>query len=294
MYQGKIIDTHMHLWDIKNGYDWLPKLANGILHSNFLMNDYRLMAQHQPILAMVHIECGGFPQNPVLETKWVQEQADQYGGPQAIIGFAKLDDPNVENTLKEHLNYPNFRGIRMPLNYVEGCFGADREDYMKNDQWQKGFTLLSKYQLLFEMQIFDTQLTDATHLAKQYPDNLIILEHLGWPKESTIDHLPKWEEHLKEIAQYKNVFLKLSCLGWIFQTNDREAVQAYLKKALQIFGSDRCMIGSNCPPDKVFISFDQIFDHFREALASYSQDDQEKVFYKNAATIYRINNLISN
>ena len=112
----EIIDTHMHIWDKANGYTWLPDIANGALNHNFLVEDYQKMARNQPISQTIYIECGGFPNDPVLETKWVQEQADRYGIPNGIIGFVKLDASDAESQLKRHLEYPNLRGIRMPLN----------------------------------------------------------------------------------------------------------------------------------------------------------------------------------
>ena len=87
------------IWDTANGYTWLPHLAKGILNRNFLIEDYREMARNQPISQTIYIECGGFPEDPVLETKWVQEQADRYGMLGAIIGFVKLDAPIVPTHL---------------------------------------------------------------------------------------------------------------------------------------------------------------------------------------------------
>ena len=287
MYEGPIIDTHMHLWDIANGYKWLPHVAKGALNHNFLVKDYLEMSKGTPISQMIHIECGGFPDNPVLETKWVQEQADRYGCPQGIAAFAQLNRADVEKTLKGHLEYPNLRSIRMPLNYVAGSFGADRDDYMRDPDWRRGYALLSKYNLPFEMQIYDTQIPDAAELARSFPDILIILEHLGWPLKAEEEDMPLWRDRLAEIAQYPNVFLKISCIGWIFQKNDEKAILPYIREALHLFGVDRCMVGSNCPPDSLFIPFHEIFRIFKTALAPYSDKDQEKVFYANAKKIYR-------
>jgi len=288
MYQGQVIDSHMHIWDAKNGYAWLPVLAGGIFNHNFYMKDYLEMSRHQPISQMVYVECGGFPHNPVLETKWVQEQADLYGGPQGIVAFAKLDSPDLEKTLKGHLQYPHLRAIRMPLNYVEGCFGADRDDYMRDPAWQKGYALLSKYNLPFEMQIFDTQIPDAARVAKTFSDIPIVLQHLGWPVRSSLSDLPLWSNRLAQMADHPNVFVKISCIGWIFQKNDEKTIVPYIQEAVRLFGADRCMVGSNCPPDSVHISFDDIFRIFKVALASYSILDQQKIFYGNAKRIYRL------
>lgn len=288
MYQGQIIDTHMHIWDIANGYQWLPHLAKGVLHHNFFPSDYLEMSRHQPISQMICIECGGFPQNPVLETKWMQQQADLYGAPQGIVAFAKLDSPEIESLLKQHSEYPNLRGIRMPLNYVAGCFGADRDDYMRDSAWRKGYALLSKYHLHFEMQIFDTQMPDACKIAKEFPDTLIVLQHLGWPIQSDLSYLNEWKQRLTPLAQYPNVVIKISCIGWIFQNNDEKTILPYIQEAVELFGPNRCIVGSNCPPDRVYLSFDDIFHLFRKALANHSDLDQEKIFYGNAKRIYRL------
>src|SRR5271156_4369478 len=98
MYLGQIIDTHMHLWDPAHRLAWLDQVE--ALNRPFLMKDYLEMAKHQPISQMVFIQSGAFPENPVLETKWVQDQADKYGGPQGIVAFAPLDSPDVDRILK--------------------------------------------------------------------------------------------------------------------------------------------------------------------------------------------------
>lgn len=288
MYQGQIIDTHMHIWDLANGYEWLPKLAGGLLNDNFLIPDYLAMSQNHFISQMVFIECGGFFQNPVLETKWVQQQADLYGCPQGIVAFAKLDRDDIGKVLESHRQYPNVRGIRMPLNSVEGKFGADRDDYMRDKEWKKGYALLSKYNLHFEMQIFDTQIPDACNLAQEFPDILIVLEHLGWPLKSDLAYLPLWKERLAQLAQLQNVFLKISCLGWIFQKNEEAVTISYIQEAVNLFGPNRCLVGSNYPSDRVYLPFAEIFQIIKKALASYSPLDQQKIFHQNSKKLYRL------
>lgn len=176
----------------------------------------------------------------------------------------------------------------MPLNYVAGCFGADRSDYMKDREWQKGFSLLAKHNLHFEMQIFDSQIPDAAQVARLFPETPIVLEHLGWPLKPNLDNLPAWKNRLAELAECPNVFLKLSCLGWIFQKLDEATILPYLCAAITLFGVDRCMVGSNCPPDTLYLSFDEIFHLFRKAMASYPETEQQKIFYGNAKKFYRL------
>lgn len=286
MYQGQIIDTHMHLWDRSNGYEWLPTTAEGKLNYDFLMEDYFKLSKNQKIAKMVFVECGGFPEDPVLETKWVQKQADQYGAPQGIIAFAPLHSPNIKQILRGHAECANLRGIRMPLNFVPGGFGANRDDYMIDPAWRRGYAMLAEHELLFEMQIYDHQIPMACQLTEDYPDTRIVLEHLGWPFK--IDSLTNWKEHLIRLAQFPQVFLKLSCLGWIFQTKQKDAMISLIREAVEIFGSNRCVVGSNCPPDLIYLSFDEIFEIFKLALINYPESEQRAIFHDNAKRIYRI------
>ncbi len=288
MYNGPIVDTHMHIWDLNHPPVWLKRLSGGVLNHRFEVPEYLKMCQNQPISHSVHIECGGFPQNRVLETKWVQQQADKFGFPQGIAAFAPLADPHVEQILEQQLECRNLKTIRMPLNFVAGSFGAERDDYMKDSSWREGYSLLEKFNLGFEMQIFDIQIPDACELLKAFPNIPVILEHLGWPLKGSIDDLPAWSQRLRQIAKYPNISLKLSCLGWIFQNNNEDLMISYIREAVRIFGTERCMVGSNCPPDTVFISFDDIFRILKTALSIYPYSDQEKIFYLNAKKNYRL------
>ncbi|MBV9035072.1 MAG: hypothetical protein JO182_11330, partial [Acidobacteriaceae bacterium] len=99
MYAGPVIDAHMHLWDLANGYDWLshndPNFERlfgnyDSLKRNFLAPDYLTMTRDCHVVKSVHVQAFGFPDNPVGETAWLQEQADQYGCPQGIIAYANL------------------------------------------------------------------------------------------------------------------------------------------------------------------------------------------------------------
>lgn len=93
--------------------------------------------------------------------------ADQYGYAHGIVAYADLTDPRLEETLRRHCARANVRGIRMPLNYDEEAWRrmADRDDYMLDGQWRKGFALLSRHGLVFDLQMYDHQVPDAVALS---------------------------------------------------------------------------------------------------------------------------------
>lgn len=295
-----IIDTHMHLWDLQNDYPWLKTKNQQLeqlvgnydkIKKDFLVHDYKATIEDYPITKSVHLQALGFSENPELETKWLQEQYEQFGYPHAIVAYANLADPKVEDLLAKHCSFQNMRGIRMILNYhnIEYLKMTDRDDYMRDSQWQKGFSLLEKFNLTFDAQVYDHQLIDLAMVAKTFPKTNIIIEHLAWPLDETSAGFLRWQENLSLITSYPNVYMKLCGLGCgILSKVNLEKKISYIRTAIELFGLDRCMFGSNCPPDLLFYDFHTLMDIFEKAFEIYSKQDQHKLYYLNAERFYRL------
>jgi predicted TIM-barrel fold metal-dependent hydrolase len=299
MYSGPVIDTHMHLWDLANGYTWLSQNDANFerlfgnyepLRRNFLAPDYIAMTRDCHVVKSVHVQAFGFPDNPVGETAWLQGQADQYGYPQGIVAYANLTHPDVEETLRRHCTCANVRGIRMPLNYAEEGWRrmTDRGDYMQDAQWRRAFALLSHYGLSFDLQMYDHQAAEAVALAQRFPETTIVIEHLAWPLDLSRVGFQRWSQHLKSLSQCSNVFLKLSGIGCVFRQSDPGWIRQWLQQAVSCFGPERCLFGSNCPPDTMFYDFKTLWRMYLEAFADYAPADQEAIFYGTAQRIYRL------
>ncbi len=183
IYNDDITDAHMHLWDLANDYPWLKEPSANFekmigdyakFRQNFFVKDYQEMSQGCRVTKTVNVEALGFPDNPVNETRWLQQQADQYGLSNAIVARVKLDLLQVEESLAANCEYKNMRGVRMILNWHDTPYlrMADRPDYMQDDQWLYGFSLLEKYNLSFDFILsFSTSSSDnfgaPIHLAFQ-------------------------------------------------------------------------------------------------------------------------------
>jgi predicted TIM-barrel fold metal-dependent hydrolase len=299
MYAGPIIDTHMHLWDLANGYAWLSHRVPAFEHlignydplrRNFLAPDYTALTRGWHVVQSVHVQAFGFPDYPVAETEWLQEQADRYGYPHGIVAYADLTDPRLEETLRRHCAQANVRGIRMPLNYDEEAWRrmADRGDYMRDRQWRKGFARLSRHGLVFDLQMYDHQVPDAVALARDFPETTIVVEHLAWPTDLSAAGFERWGRHLASLAECPNVFLKVSGIGGVFRRSDPDLIRRYLRQAVAAFGPDRCMFGSNCPPDTLFYSFGALLGVYMAAFSDHSPAEQHDLFCGTARRVYRL------
>lgn len=292
-----IIDPHHHLWDIKtNYYPWLsdqikPAAFGEYLPicKNYLIDDFLEDAKNQNVVKSVHLDVGYDPANPVGETAWLQEAADKHGFPHGIVGYADLSQPDVVELLDRHKQYPNFRGIRQSLNYHPDSAKTylSRPGVSRERQWRKGFALLSSRNLSFDLQIYYPQMKESYDLAKDYPDTQIILNHTGMQLDGP-EHFGAWRKGMAKLSQAPNVACKISGLGMGDRQWTPESIRPYVLTAIDTFGIDRCMFASNFPVDKLFSSYDAVFNAFKEITKNFSDNDRGKLFYSNAEKYYRL------
>jgi predicted TIM-barrel fold metal-dependent hydrolase len=62
----------------------------------------------------------------------------------------------------------------------------------------------------------------------------------------------------------------------------------WVLSAIEAFGVERCMFASNFPVDKLFSSYDAIFDAFKAITADFSAADRRSLFHDNAERFYRL------
>ena len=51
---------------------------------------------------------------------------------------------------------------------------------------------------------------------------------------------------------------------------------------------DRCIVASNFPVDKLFGSYDEIYNAYKKVLEQFSNEENTKLFLTNANNIYKI------
>ena len=298
----QIVDAHHHLWDLENNetsYAWLM-VAEGeaffgdyaAIRKSYLLEDYIKDAQNQNLIKSVHVQAEHDDDKPVNETAWLQSLADNHSSklPNAIVAFADFSKDNIVEILDGHQEYKNTRGIRQILSFnkEEPKYSHASEDFMKNTTWVENFKNIRNRNLSFDIQIYKHQMKDAADLANKYDDVLFILNHTGEPCYQTEEYIQSWEENMKKLAKCENVAAKISGLGMFDPQWTIDSTRIFVEKTIQIFGIDRCMFASNFPVDKIFNTFDNYWESFKEITKNYSENDKKLLFSSNAEKFYRI------
>ena len=71
-------------------------------------------------------------------------------------------------------------------------------------------------------------------------------------------------------------------------TFTQDSVSAWVDYCIEVFGAERCMLGSNWPLDRLFSSYDAVMNIYRTILAKYSTSEQKAIFSGTANSFYRL------
>lgn len=294
----QIIDAHQHFWDLDRNY--LPWLRDeppipfrygdySSLKRNYLPGDYRRDAGRFEVVGSVFIETEWDPRDPIGETRWVEELAQRESLPSVMVAQAWLDRPDVEDVLSAYGGNPLVRGIRHKPKAVKATdrieIGAPGS--MGDPLWRRGYALLRRNGLSFDLQTPWWHLKEARALADEFADTTIILNHTGLPADRSSAALAGWREALKMLAGASNAFIKISGIGiagrpWTIEDN-----KPVVLDAISIFGPERVMFASNFPVDSLVATFETIFSGFDEITRGFPEAERAAMFRDNARRIYR-------
>ena len=294
MSTSDFVDTHIHFWDRPHPtleWVWLaddfihPQLGDTVMLKEmrrYAIPEYLDDIEGSTVTKAIHVQAAIGSEDPVEETKWVQEMADDTGWPQGIVGDARLQSPDVEKTIERHMEYANFRGLR---DFAQG-------DYLVDPDFHRGYSLLEKYNLVYDLDCTWENMHKAADLARKYPNIIVVLGHAGFPQERTDEYFENWTKGMKTLGQVENAVVKISGLGMGDQMAGGnwtiDSIRSYVLGCIEAFGVDRSFFGTNWPVDKMYSTYAELISAYREIIADFVEDEQVALFSKNAERIYRV------
>jgi predicted TIM-barrel fold metal-dependent hydrolase len=300
----RIVDAHVHWWDLeRNYYPWLMDRRNATDESGlsgaesiaktYLPAHYLADSARFNVLGVVHVEAAWDPADPLGETRWLTEIADQredHGLLAAVVPYANLALDDCEGLLEAHAAHARVRSIRQMLNHIPGhpamCWAT--EDFTVHPNWLRNFPLLGKYALGFDLMCFANMMHRMADLAHGNPDVKIYLEHCGMPYQHDDAGSAAWRSGMQALAANDNVVAKLSGLGTTVRNWTESSIRPYVLETIDIFGIDRVMFATNFPTDKLYSSMDTLLGAYLSILSGFSQHERDLIFADNAVRHYRL------
>jgi L-fuconolactonase len=198
-----------------------------------------------------------------------------------VVGWVDLRSARVEEQLAEFSRHRRFVGVRHVV--------QDEPDgnFMLGEEFLRGIGQLEKHRLTYDLLIFPQQLPAAIELVRRFPEQPFVLDHIAKPaiRDGT---LSPWREHIRELAQARNVTCKVS--GMVTEAR-HDAWKAddftpYLDTVFEAFGVGRIMYGSDWPVCLLAGSYARVFGLVKEYVAKLSAQERDAVFGGTARGFY--------
>jgi len=287
------IETHHHLWARDRfNYDWLND--PGWDGHNALLGDYKMIRTDiglpwrffkefygQNVIGSVHVEAAYAGPDPVEETTWLEQVAQEFGMPNAIVAFTDIEQDGAEAELDRHLAAsPRVRGIRIRAHPDDPDTAA----------FKKGYAALGARGLSYELNASPGKLISGRDVAMAYPDVQVILGHAGFPVQRDADYFELWKKEMSALGEAENVACKISGFGMADNHWTIDSIRPWVLHCIEAFGVDRSMFGTNWPVDILYATYMEQVDAYRQIIADagFSRDDQEKMLHRNAQRFYKI------
>jgi predicted TIM-barrel fold metal-dependent hydrolase len=291
-----IVDAHHHIWR-QADLPWLtgamqPRIFGPYepIRRDYPIQEYLSDLAQGDVTQSVYVQTNWAKERFEDEAAWVQQTADAHGFPHAIVAYADLDVDDVRPQLERLARYPLVRGVRMQLHWHDNPLYrfATRPDLCADARIRANITRLADYGFSFDLQVFSGQMADAAALAENCPAVTFILQHAGMPEDLSPAGREAWRAGMRRLAACPNVVCKLSGLGTFIHRNDPAHIADVVEETVAMFGSLRCLFGSNFPIEKLWTSYRDLVAAYRAALALLQDSDRDAILRTNAIRIYRL------
>jgi L-fuconolactonase len=275
-----IVDSHQHFWQVgKFDYPWMSA-SLGVLYQDYLPDQLGPILKANGIAKTVLVQAS----NSVEESRWLLQLADENPFIAGVVGWVDLKSADVDRQLEELTKHPKLKGVR---HLVE----SEPDDaWLVQPQVLRGLNRLAAFDLSYDLLVHTRHLKHVSRLADSCPKLSLVLDHMAKPPLKTCE-IAAWFNELKTVAAVPNVKCKLSGLvteaNWDTWTIDD--LRPYVDRALELFGPERLMFGSDHPVCLLAASYERVLDSFQEILKGLSDDERSLIFGINATSFYRLN-----
>ncbi len=202
-----------------------------------------------------------------------------------VVGWVDLADPSVGDTiaqLQRGLGGRFLMGIRHQVHDE-----ADAQ-WLLRQHVVRGVQAVGEAGLVYDLLVRTRELPAALQLVRQLPDVTFVIDHMAKPRIVAGPRDMEWERAMAPFSALPNVTCKLSGLAtearWDSWTP--EDLVPYVRRALEWFGVERCMFGSDWPVCLLAASYEQVVQTLRYAISDLSPAERDAVFGGNATRVY--------
>jgi L-fuconolactonase len=277
-----IVDAHPHLWTAD--YPWLADPDLAPIRRDYTVADLRARTGPAGVDGTVLVEAGLCAPE---ETPRFLALADATPEILGVVGWVSFADPDLAATvaaLRAGRGGPYLVGLRDQVQ------GVTDPGYLERPEVRRCLRTAGELGLVVDLVVRADQLPACAAAAAATPTTTFVLDHLGKPRFDA-DGLARWRAAVTPLAACPNVVAKVSGLlteagpEWTIAT-----VAPIVHAALELFGPDRVMLGSDWPVCELVAPYADTMAALHACLPDLSLAEQAAVRGGTAVRTYRLEN----
>lgn len=278
-HQPKRIDSHHHLWRYTpEDYGWISD-DMAALRRDFLLDDLRQEMATAQVDGAVAVQA----RQTLEETRWLLDLAEEDGSPiHGVVGWLPIANADFPQQLEHFTQHERLRGLRHIVQ-------AEQSGFLDDKRFNAGIAHLQNTGLVYDILIYARQLQEAIRFVDKHPAQSFVLDHIAKP-DIRNHEFDAWTSSIFELAQRPHVTCKLS--GMVTETDwnhwSSDELLPYFEVALEAFGPQRLMIGTDWPVLTVGCTYSTWWSTVEQWISHLSSHERDMILGENAIRIYRL------
>ncbi len=273
----RITDAHQHFWTTESIVELGLPPEYSLLARDFEPAELKPQMDEVGVQQTVLVQVN-FSLKNTYDFLEIARANDWVGG---VVGWVDLVDPKVGDTLDDLQTYPKLKGVRHQWEMEPDPAWILRDDVLR------GLREVAKRGFTFDLVAKPYNWQYISQVAEAVPDLPLVIDHIAKP-QIRVKQFDDWATAMTRWAQIPRMMIKVS--GMITEADWRHwkpaDLKPYVEKAIELFGVDRVMYGSDWPVCTVAGSYAQVFEALLKCLASLTEAEKAKVLGENARGFY--------
>lgn len=249
-----------------------------MLRRDFLPQDLSVEMGTANVSGVVSVQA----RQTLAETNWLLQLAQQHPWILGVVGWVPLLEKECERLAGLLLSSPLLKGVRHVVQDEPPGF-LDCSDFNAN------VARLINHNLCYDLLIYEHQLQEAISFVDRHPNQRFVIDHLAKPRVRD-RRLEPWQANLADIAKRPHVVCKVS--GITTEANWGQWTESficnYLDIALEHFGPQRLMVGSDWPVCLLSCSYSRWFSLIKSWCEPLSESEQRAILETTAERTYAL------
>jgi L-fuconolactonase len=275
-----VVDSHVHFWDARHSPQPWMTADHAAISRPFGPDDLKPLLIENGVDQVIVVQGASLDS----DTDYILAEAARHDWIAAVTGWLCLDDPDrARERLDELLGVPKLHAVRHLIHH-------EPDHWLRRGDVAESLALLQARDVILECPVvFPRHFDDVADVAGRYPALRIVIDHLGKPPTGT-DAMAAWAAMLRQVASHDNVMAKVSGLNTTVSFPDWSASDwaESIGVALDCFGPDRLMCGSDWPVALLNGDYGRVWDATTAAIAAVAPGTADALLGLNAHRIYQL------